>query len=201
MKLLPLLTALCALASVLMAGCATAERSDAQAWESTTGVPFEQRPALYAKLEADGKISATKRSEWDGWVKSRIQEEKERPARVAAARRAAEQREHDWAALTPAQRLEFEMRQKELEARQQQMELAAAYQAQQQELARRRALASAIGAMGDQIQAQQAQRNAQIDAQIRENAARVSQLPPQHRTYESTVTPADYPGGPRARTH
>ncbi len=198
--------ALLFLIAVLLSGCAESEAMKAQnlAVQRANVTPFEERPALYARMEKEGLITPATHQDWladwesqkPGWVQDQKQKEK----RQVAEKAESVKRERMLASLTPAQRLDLEMRQKELDAQRERQEAAFAFQAQQaeqqQQQARRQAFANAIGAMGDQIQAQQAQRNAQIDAQIRENTARMSQLPPRNRSYDSTVTPSTYPGGP-----
>jgi hypothetical protein len=122
--------------------------------------PFEQWPSLYAKYENNGTISPEVRKQWmESWTvennkrtAARIAQEKEIQKRIEAQqreeRRLAAERQRMWDSLTPAQKLDFHLRQQELE--QQQANLA--FQAEAQ---RRANVANALNNMSQALQNQQ----------------------------------------------
>lgn len=115
-----------ALATFLCACTTTPEARVERAKRYILKQPFEQWPALYAKYERDGIITPEIRKVWmESWttennkrVAARIAYEKEVQkqieARKSEERRLAAERKRIWDSLTPAQKLDFEIRQQEL---------------------------------------------------------------------------------------
>jgi hypothetical protein len=155
-------------AAVLFSACATTPEARVErAKRYILKQPFEQWPSLYAKYEKNGTIPPEVRKQWmEAWtiennkrVADRIAREKEIQKRIEAQqreeRRLAAERKRMWDSLTPAQKLDFEMRQ-------QQMAQQAAILAQQQanmqfqmEAQRRANIAAALNNMSQNLQNQQ----------------------------------------------
>jgi hypothetical protein len=115
------------LSAAFLCACATTpEARVEQAKRHILKQPFEQWPTLYAKYERDGIITPEIRKVWmESWtteknkrVAARIAYEKEVQKQIEARkreeRRLAAERKRIWDSLTPAQKLDFEMRQREL---------------------------------------------------------------------------------------
>lgn len=155
-------------AALFLSACATTPEARVErAKRNILKQPFEQWPSLYAKYEKNGTISPEMRKQWmEAWtaennkrVAARIAREKEIQKRIEAQqreeRRLAAERKRMWDSLTPAQKLDFEMRQ-------QQMAQQAAILAQQQanmeyqmEAQRRANIAAAFQNMSQNLQNQQ----------------------------------------------
>jgi len=153
---------------VLLTACATTPVARVErAKRYILKQPFELWPSLYAKYEKNGTIPPEVRKQWmDAWTvennkreEARIAREKEMQKKIEAQhreeRRLAAERKRMWDSLTPAQKLDFEMRQ-------QQMAQQAAILAQQQanmqyqmEAQRRANIAAAFQNMSQNLQNQQ----------------------------------------------
>jgi len=120
------ITLLVATAAFFCACATTPEARVERAKRFILKQPFEQWPTLYAKYERDGTITPEIRKVWmESWttennkrVAARIAYEKEVQKQIEARkreeRRLAAERKRIWDSLTPAQKLDFEMRQREL---------------------------------------------------------------------------------------
>lgn len=159
----------CLLAAALfLSACATTPGARvAQAKRHIVKQPFEQWPSLYAKYEKNGTITPEVRKQWmDAWtaennkrIADRVAREKEMQKRIEAQqreeRRLAAERKRMWDSLTPAQKLDFELRQQELA---QQSAILAQQQANmnyQMEAQRRANIAAAFQNMSQNLQNQQ----------------------------------------------
>lgn len=113
-----------AMAAVLL-GCATTpEQKLAKAFKVAAKTPFDQCPVLYKQQLAQGLITESTYKSWmDAWNKENVRVQ----VQVNAQRRLAERRQNEYdrmlASLTPAQRLDLAMRERELKARYDQMNL------------------------------------------------------------------------------
>ena len=120
-------TAFLVASAALLCACATTPEARVErAKRYILKQPFEQWPSLYAKYERDGTITPEIRKVWmESWttennkrVAARIAYEKEVQKQIEAQkreeRRLAAERKRIWDSLTPAQKLDFEMRQQEL---------------------------------------------------------------------------------------
>jgi len=163
-----LLSAFLLAAALFLSACATTPEARVErAKRYILKQPFEQWPSFYAKYEKNGTIPPEVRKRWmDAWTvennkraADRIAREKEIQKRIEAQqreeRRLAAERKRMWDSLTPAQKLDFEMRQ-------QQMAQQAAILAQQQanmqyqmEAQRRANIAAAFQNMSQNLQNQQ----------------------------------------------
>jgi hypothetical protein len=148
-------------AAVLLSACATTPEARVErAKRYILKQPFEQWPSLYAKYENNGTISPEVRKQWmESWTvennkrtAARIAREKEIQKRIEAQqreeRRLAAERQRIWNSLTPAQKMDFQLRQQELAQQQANM----AFQAESQ---RRANIAAAFQNMSQNIQNQQ----------------------------------------------
>lgn len=130
-------TLTCGLLALFLSACATTpEAKLKQAYKRAQKSRFDELPSLYVQLEKEGKITPETRKDWtDAWAV----QNKERQAKALAyqkeQKRLEEQRRRWLASLTPAQRMDLEMREREL----QQRERAIAWQAEQQRQERVRA--------------------------------------------------------------
>lgn len=133
------------LVCLLTLGCAiTPEAKLARAQKQIAKAPFEDRPVLFDVYEQKGVITAAVKQEWlKEWSETKKRRDADRAAaekaiREAAAkeekelRRVAAERKRMWDSLTPAQKIDFEMRARQM-ALQQDL-------ANQQEEAQRRAM-------------------------------------------------------------
>jgi len=108
-------------------GCSTTpEQKFESALNRANQTSFDDRPALYRKQLNRGLISQATFDNWmSGWKAQDEERKKVEEARRIVARKEAwrQQREYDrWmASLTPAQKLDLEMRQREIQAQQAQM--------------------------------------------------------------------------------
>lgn len=117
-------------ASLFLGACATTpEGKLKQAYKRAAKTPFDQLPALYVQLEREEKITQATRKAWaDTWGVDNKKREAYRIAWERGQKRQAEQKRRWWASLTPAQRFDLEMREREMQQRQSQI----VWQAEQQ---------------------------------------------------------------------
>ena len=144
-------------------------------------------PARHQKILADWKA---KKPEWDR------QQAANRAKDLAFRKKKEREHARDLASLTPAQRLDLEMRQKELDQKREQMNAQTAQQAQQKRDAAWQAVGDNLAATGKQMRADQQRQEDFNRALILQGMRNATARP---RTYDSTVTPT-YPGGP-VRVH
>jgi hypothetical protein len=135
-------------------GCAlTPEQKVERAKADIASRPFSEWPYLYEKLENEGVISSACRQQWMvAWNAENAKREKARLAYEKEAKQLIAEQKRLWNSLTPAQKLDFQMRQQELENQraliaQQQANLA--YQAEADRNAR---IAAAFAYLGNGIQ-------------------------------------------------
>ena len=138
------------IAAVSFVGCATTpEAKLKQAYKRAKKTPFEQLPALYVKLEQEEKITSSTREHWtEAWNVANKKHQQEIAAHKKEQQRLADKRRREWEALTPAQRYNLEMRERELQQQQDMI----AFQAEQQ---RRANIQSAVQGFSDSLQHQQ----------------------------------------------
>jgi hypothetical protein len=146
-------------------------------------------PARHQKLLAEWKA---KKPEWD-------RQQAANHAKDLAFRKKKEQaRARDLAALTPAQRLNLEMREKELAVQQQRQDAEAESRADQARQQRQENIRAALAGMASNANAQiQANQARQADFNNKLILQGVQNATARPRTYDSTITPS-YPGGPVA---
>lgn len=140
--------------SLFFCGCAlTPEQKVERAKSDITSRPFSEWPSMYENLEKEGIISSECRQEWmAAWNAENANREKARLAQEKEALKLIAEQKRLWNSLTPAQKLDFEMRQRELENQrallvQQQANLQ--YQAEADRNAR---MAAALAYLGNGIQ-------------------------------------------------
>ena len=166
---------------VLLAGCATGGSKDKYTSWRISSTPFEKRPTLYAQLEKDGSVTPAKHqqllAQWEAQKPVWEREQKQKAAKLIAEQkenearlREEEQRARYLASLSPEQRHDLELRERVAEAD------ARVVEAQQRVENAKMAL--------DGIHEQQAAIQAALDAF------------PRQKSYNSTITPPLYPGGP-----
>ena len=138
------------IAAVSFVGCATTpEAKLQQAYKRAEKTPFEQLPALYVKLEQEGKITTPTREFWTkAWNVANKKNQQEIAAQRKEQQRLADKRRREWEALTPAQRYNLEMRERELQHQQDMI----AFQSEQQ---RRANIQSAVQNFSNSLQHQQ----------------------------------------------
>lgn len=141
----------------IFSGCATTpEAKLKQAYKRANKTPFDQQPALYSQLAREGLITPETRDAWTkNWQAERTRLTAKRLALEKERRKQEEDRRRAWASLTPAQRLEFQMRERELQQREammMQQQQAIQWQAEQQ---RRANFAAALNNMQQNLQRQQ----------------------------------------------
>ena len=150
-----------ALSLVIFVGCATTpEAKIERVRKQVAKRPFNEWPALYEKFERKGDITPLVRKQWtEAWA---IENKKREAARIALEnearkaraeqekeqRRLAAERKRMWDSLTPAQKMDFELRQQQLAQQQANM----AYQAEAQ---RRANVAAAMSNFQQSLQNQQ----------------------------------------------
>ncbi len=161
--------------------------------------PFDKVPAVLDMMESHGTMTPARHqrllAEWKAKKPEWDRQQAANQAKDFAFRRKKErERARELASLTPAQRLDLEMRQKELDFRReqanaQQARLAQQRREQQRDLALQ-SISNTLTATGNQMRADQRRQEDFTRALI------LQQMRRQHpRTYDSTVTPT-YPGGP-----
>jgi hypothetical protein len=112
-----------ALSLLIFAGCATTpEAKIERVRKQVAKKPFNEWPALYEKFERKGDITPLVRKQWtEAWA---IENKKREAARIALEnearkardkqekeqRRLAAERKRMWDSLTPAQKMDFELR-------------------------------------------------------------------------------------------
>jgi hypothetical protein len=149
------------LSLLIFAGCATTpEAKIERVRKQVAKRPFNEWPALYEKFEKKGDITPLVRKQWtEAWA---IENKKREAARIALEnearkardkqekeqRRLAAERKRMWDSLTPAQKMDFELRQQQLAQQQANM----AYQAEAQ---RRANVAAAMSNFQQSLQNQQ----------------------------------------------
>ena len=118
--------AVCLAASFLIGCAVTPEASLARAQKQIAKAPFEDRPVLFDVYEQKGVITAAVKQEWlKEWNETKKRRDADRAAaekaiREAAAkeekelRRVAAERKRMWDSLTPAQKIDFEMRARQM---------------------------------------------------------------------------------------
>ena len=150
-----------ALSLVIFVGCATTpEAKIERVRKQVAKRPFNEWPALYEKFERKGDITPLVRKQWtEAWA---IENKKREAARIALEnearkaraehekeqRRLAAERKRMWDSLTPAQKMDFELRQQQLAQQQANM----AYQAEAQ---RRANVAAAMSNFQQSLQNQE----------------------------------------------
>jgi len=155
-------------AALFLSACATTpEARVAQAKRQILKQPFDQWPSLYAKYENNGTITPEVRKQWmDAWtvennkrtaeeIAWRKEKQKQMDSQLREERRLIAERKRMWNSLTPAQKLEFEMRQREMA---QQSAILAQQQANMNyhiEAQRRANIAAAFQNMSQTLQNQQ----------------------------------------------
>ncbi len=144
------LTLLLLVASIFLSSCATTpEAKLKQAYKRAAKTSFDQLPNLYAQLEKEGKIDSLTRKSWtDAWAIQNKKQQEQVAAYEKEQRRLAEKRRREWESLTPAQRYDIELREREFQQQQSMM----AFQAEQQ---RRANFQAALQNFSDSMQRQQ----------------------------------------------
>ena len=140
----------CGLLALLVSACATTpEAKLKQAYKRAQKSSFYDLPALYLQLEKEEKITPETRKDWtDAWDVQNKERQANELAFQKEQKRLEEQQRRWLASLTPAQRMDLEMRERELQQQQQ----AFVWQAEQQRQERVRA---AWQSVSDNIQRQQ----------------------------------------------
>ena len=167
---------------LFLGGCATGhDKKDNYTRWRISSTPFEKRPTLYAQLENDGSVTPAKHqqllAQWEVQKPVWEREQKEKAAKVIAEQKEdeerlkeEEQRARYLASLTPEQRQDLALRERADEADARVVETQRRVQEAQIAL--------------DSIHAQEAAVQAAIDTM------------PRQKTYNSTIIPPSYPGGP-----
>lgn len=156
------------IASIFLTGCAnTPEAKIERVRKYVSKRPFNEWPAIYEKLERKGDISPLVRKQWtDAWS---IENKKQEDARIAhekeqrrllaerekEQRRLAAERKRIWDSLTPAQKMDFELRQQQLAQQQAMMAQQQANMAYQAEAQRRANVAAALSNFQQGLQNQE----------------------------------------------
>ena len=157
-----------ALSLLIFAGCATTpEAKIERVRKQVAKRPFNEWPALYEKFERKGDITPLVRKQWtEAWA---IENKKREAARIAfenearkaraeqekEQRRLAAERKRMWDSLTPAQKMDFELRQQQLAQQQAMMAQQQANMAYQAEAQRRANVAAALSNFQQSLQNQE----------------------------------------------
>jgi hypothetical protein len=157
-----------ALSLLIFAGCATTpEAKIERVRKQVAKKPFNEWPALYEKFERKGDITPLVRKQWtEAWA---IENKKREAARIALEnearkardkqekeqRRLAAERKRMWDSLTPAQKMDFELRQQQLAQQQAMMAQQQANIAYQAEAQRRANVAAAMSNFQQSLQNQE----------------------------------------------
>jgi len=157
-----------ALSLLIYAGCATTpEAKIERVRKQVAKRPFNEWPALYEKFERKGDITPLVRKQWtEAWAienkkreDARIAREKEERKLLAERekeqRRLAAERKRIWDSLTPAQKMDFELRQQQLAQQQAMMAQQQANMAYQAEAQRRANVAAALSNFQQGLQNQE----------------------------------------------
>lgn len=101
-------------------GCANSpEAKLKQSYKRASKTSFNELPTLYTQLEKEGKINAVTRKSWtDAWDIRERNEQERIAAEVRDQQKIADKRRREWESLTPAQRFNMEMRERELQQQQ-----------------------------------------------------------------------------------
>ena len=137
-------------ASIFLTGCAnTPEAKIERVRKYVSKRPFNEWPAIYEQLERKGDITPLVRKQWtDAWVIEKKKQEVVRIAYEKEQKRQAAEAKRMWDSLTPAQKMDFELRQQQLAQQQ-------AYMAYQAEAQRRANVAAAVSNFQQSLQNQQ----------------------------------------------
>ena len=138
------------LASVILTGCAnTPEAKIERVRKYVSKRPFNEWPAIYEQLERKGDITPLVRKQWtDAWG---IEKKKQEVARIAyekEQKRQAAEAKRIWDSLTPAQKMDYTLRQQQIAQQQ-------AYMLYQAEAQRRANVSAAISNFQQSMQNQQ----------------------------------------------
>ncbi len=135
--MIPIRTLAFGLLALALSACATTpEAKLKQAYKRAQKSRFDELPSLYVQLEKEGKITPEIRKDWtDAWDVQNKERQTKALAYQKEQKRLEDQRRRWLASLTPAQRMDLEMRERELQQRQQ----AIVWQAEQQRQERVRA--------------------------------------------------------------
>ena len=157
-----------ALSLLIFMGCATTpEAKIERVRKQVAKRPFNEWPALYEKFERKGDITPLVRKQWtEAWAienkkreDARIAQEKEERRLLAERekeqRRLAAERKRIWDSLTPAQKMDFELRQQQLAQQQAMMAQQQANMAYQAEAQRRANVAAALSNFQQGLQNQE----------------------------------------------
>jgi hypothetical protein len=157
-----------ALSLLIFAGCATTPINDmVSITNEVVKRPFNEWPAFYKQLEKKGRITPEKCKEMtDAWVFmkkeredgeiARAKEEKKLLAeREKEHKRLAAERKRMWDSLTPAQKIDFELRQQQLAQQQAMVGQQQANMAYQAEAQRRANVAAALSNFQQGLQNQE----------------------------------------------
>jgi hypothetical protein len=139
---------------LIVFGCAlTPEQKVERAKANLASMPFSQWPSMYEKLEAEGVITPACRQQWmEAWNTENAKREKTRVAREKEARDLIAEQKRLWNSLTPAQKLDFKLRQQELENQSALLAQQQANMAYQLEANRRANTAAALAYFANGIQ-------------------------------------------------
>jgi hypothetical protein len=156
------------LSLLIYAGCATTPINDmVSITNEVVKRPFDEWPAFYKQLEKKGRITPEKCKEMtDAWVFmkkeredgeiARAKEEKKLLAeREKEHKRLAAERKRMWDSLTPAQKIDFELRQQQLAQQQAMVGQQQANMAYQAEAQRRANVAAALSNFQQGLQNQE----------------------------------------------
>lgn len=157
-----------ALSLVIFVGCATTREAKIESLRKQVAKrPFNEWPALYEKFERKGDITPLVRKQWtEAWA---IENKKREDARIAREKeerrllverekeqgRLAAERKRIWDSLTPAQKVDFELRQQQLAQQQAMMAQQQANMAYQAEAQRRANVAAVMSNFQQSLQNQE----------------------------------------------
>jgi hypothetical protein len=157
-----------ALSLLIFVGCATTPIYDeTRLTLEVVKRPFNEWPEVYKQLEKKGRITPEKCKEMtDAWVSTqksqednRIAHEKEQKRLLAEQekeqKRLASERKRMWDSLTPAQKMDFELRQQQLAQQQAMMAQQQANMVYQAEAQRRANVAGALSNFQQSLQNQE----------------------------------------------
>ena len=157
-----------ALSLLIFVGCATTpEAKIERVRKQVAKKPFNEWPALYEKFERKGDMTPLVRKQWtEAWAienkkrdDARIAQEKEERRLLAERekeqRKLAAERKRMWDSLTPAQKMDFELRQQQLAQQQAMMAQQQANMVYQAEAQRRANVAAALSNFQQSLQNQE----------------------------------------------
>ncbi len=153
---------------VSLSGCVnTPEAKQERAFKIAKKTSFEQRPALYAKLEREGQITPEVRQQWDAAWSSKDKQlreqqiaydkevQRQQVAYAKQRKKQAEEQSRMWASLSPRERLDFQMREREMQQRESVMQQQQSMMSQQAEQQRRADRQAIYQSFSDNLQRQQ----------------------------------------------